>query len=123
MKKSNKGIQLGTRPHQWRSGPDITAHESYRAWVQCRNQARYRSEPWDLTFEQWQAHWAGIWHRRGRTADSLCITRRDGQGAWTDSNVVVITRRQHGQRKSGISVRAGQGPNDRIIPDDWAVKS
>lgn len=116
------GKGTGPRPHVWRSGPDPVLHRCFLAYVQCRNQARFRSEPWDLTWEQWARHWEGLWHRRGRTADSLCITRRDGRGAWTDSNVIIITRQQHGQRKSGISTLAGQGPNDRIIPWDWAAK-
>lgn len=124
MKKSNKGRKLGTRPHQWKSGPDITAHASYRAWLQCRNQARFRSEPWDLTFDQWQAHWAGIWHLRGRTRDALCITRRDGRGAWCDANVIIVTRSQHGARKRGISVRElNQTANDVLFTDSDSYRN
>jgi hypothetical protein len=122
MKKSRLGIKLGTRPEQWKSGPDLVAHESYRAWQQCRNQANFRSEPWDLTFDQWQRHWAGLWHRRGRTAQALCITRRDSADAWTDSNVIVITRSSHGLRKKGTFRSLGQGPADVVLDDSWAAK-
>ena len=121
-KTSKKGIPLGRRPHQWVSGPDEEDNRSYYAWLQCRNQARYRREPWDLTFEQWQAVWAGLWHRRGRSGEQLCITRRDGEGSWTLDNVIIITRRQHAQRKTGVRLGLGRSPNTRVIPWDWAVK-
>lgn len=122
MKKSTRGIKLGTRPHQWKSGPAEEDHASYYAWLQCRNQARYRSEGWDLTFEQWLDVWTGLWHRRGRAGEQLCITRKNCDLPWTLSNVIVITRRQHGQRKAGQRLSLGQGPRDRVIPDDWAAK-
>lgn len=116
------GKGTGPRPHVWKSGPDETDHASYRAWLQCRNQARFRSEPWTLSFEEWQAHWAGLWHRRGRTSQDLCITRRDSHGAWSNANVIIVTRSQHGQRKRGTRASLGQGPSDVILDDTWAVK-
>jgi len=116
------GKGTGPRPHVWKSGPDATAHESYRAWLQCRNQANYREEGWDLTFEQWLEHWAGLWHRRGRTSQELCITRLDCSRPWSDTNVIIITRRQHAQRKSGVRVSLGQGPSDVILDQSWAAK-
>ena len=119
---SRKGIKLGARPDQWLTGPDPVTHDSYYAWLQCRNQARFRSEPWDLTFDEWQRAWAGLWHRRGRKSDQLCITRQDGEGSWTRDNVIVITRRQHAQRKTGVRLGLGESPNGRIIPDAWAAK-
>lgn len=122
QKTSKKGIKLGPRPEQWKSGPDQTDHDSYYAWLQCRNQARYRKEPWTLSFEQWLEHWSGLWHRRGRTSEGLCITRRDGEGAWSTDNVIIITRRQHAQRKTGVRLSLGEGPNSRVIPRSWAAK-
>jgi len=116
------GKGTGPRPHVWKSGPDATDHASYRAWLQCRNQAQFRSEPWTLTFEQWLDQWQGLWHRRGRTGDSLCITRLDCAQPWSHNNVIIITRRQHGQRKTGTRATLGQGPSDRVIPSDWAAK-
>jgi hypothetical protein len=113
----------GPRPQTWVTGPDVATHEQYRAFIQCRNQARFRSEPWQLTFEQWQAHWAGRWHLRGRTADSLCITRRDCAGAWSDENVIVITRTSHGARKRGTRVSLGEGPSTVVLDDTWAAQS
>jgi hypothetical protein len=116
------GKGTGPRPHVWKSGPNETDHDSYRAWLQCRNQANFRKEGWDLTFEQWQQHWAGMWHRRGRTSQELCITRLDCSRPWSDTNVIIITRRQHAQRKSGVRVSLGLGPSDVILDQSWAAK-
>ena len=116
------GKGTGIRPHVWKSGPDPVAHDSYRAWLQCKNQANYREEGWTLSFDEWQAHWAGMWHRRGRTSQELCITRLDCDRPWADDNVIIVTRRQHAQRKTGIRTSLGQGPSDVVLDHTWAAK-
>jgi hypothetical protein len=116
-------IPKGPRPQLWVTGTDPETHDQYRAFVQCRNQARFRSEPWELTFDQWQEHWAGRWHLRGRAADSLCITRRDCAAAWSDHNVIVITRTSHGARKRGTQRSLGEGPASVVLDDTWAAQS
>ena len=113
----------GPRPQTWITGTDPDTHDQYRAFVQCRNQARFRSEPWELTFDQWCEHWAGRWHLRGRTADSLCITRRDCALPWSDSNVIVITRTSHGTRRRGTQRSRGEGARDVVLDDTWAAQS
>lgn len=123
QRKSPRGIKLGTRPDQWKSGPDAETHRSYYAWLQCRNQANYREEGWTLSFDEWQAHWAGMWHRRGRTSQELCITRLDCSRPWADNNVIIITRRQHAQRKAGLKTGQGQGPSDRVLDLSWSAKA
>ena len=117
------GKGTGSRPHLWKSGPDPLAHDSYRAWLQCRNQANFRKEGWVLTFEQWLEHWAGMWHRRGRTSQELCITRLDCSRPWSTENVIIITRRQNAQRKTGLKVGQGQGPSDVVLDTTWAAKA
>jgi hypothetical protein len=116
------GKGMGPRPHTWKSGPDPAAHVSYRAWLQCRNQAHYRREPWSLTFEQWQQVWQDLWHRRGRGSQELCITRLDCADEWCVSNVIVITRKQNAQRKTGLLTSQGQGPSDVVLDPSWAAK-
>jgi hypothetical protein len=118
-----KTIARGPRPQTWITGTDPVTHKQYRAFVQCRNQARFRSEPWELTFAEWQAHWADSWTRRGRGADSLCITRRDCALAWSDENVIVITRTSHGARKRGTQRSRGEGPSTVVLDDSWAAQS
>ena len=93
------GSPPGPRPHTWRAGPDPVLRKQYRAWVQTRTQAEWRGEIWRIDWAEWQHIWAGQWHLRGRTAQSLCITRRDMSLPWTLQNAILITRRQHGQRK------------------------
>jgi len=117
------GKGTGLRPHVWKSGPDPLAHDSYCAWLQCRNQANYRKEGWCLTFDEWQAHWAGMWHRRGRSSQELCITRLDCSRPWSTENVIIITRRQNAQRKAGLRTGQGQGPSDVVLDRSWAAKA
>lgn len=107
-RKGQTGRGTGPRPHVWASGPDPEAHAQYRAWVQTRNQAQWRGEIWQITFEQWQHIWAGRWDLRGRTSSSLCITRRDMSLPWSVKNAAVITRHQHGVRKKGTRARLGE---------------
>lgn len=121
-KPSRKGTTLPPRPHQWLSGPDPAMRPVFRAFTQCRNQAQWRGEDWQLSWQQWLGAWHGLWHRRGRSADALCITRKDCGQAWSEHNVIIITRRQNGERKRGTHVSLGQGPADVVLDDTWATK-
>ena len=94
----------------------------FRAFVQCRNQAQWRGEAWELSWSEWVGAWHGLWHRRGRSADSLCITRKDCGLPWSAENVIIITRRQNGERKRGTQRSLGQGPADVVLDDGWAAK-
>ena len=89
----------GPRPHVWVTGPDPLVHKKYRAFIQHRNQSNYRNEPWDLTFDEYCDIWGELWWQRGREKDCYCLTRQDYSGAWTRSNVEVITRKEHNQRQ------------------------
>lgn len=91
----NKG---GTRPHTWVSGPDPIVHKKYLTWLQQRNQANFRGETWELTFESWCEKWEEHWHLRGRQKDDYCMTRHDVEGPWDDVNTIVITRKEHHSR-------------------------
>lgn len=116
-KPSRKGATLPQRPHQWRSGPDPALRPVFRAFVQCRNQAQWRGEDWELSWEQWRDIWHGWWHLRGRGSDSVCITRKNCDLPWQASNVILITRHQHGTRKRGISTALNQTANDVLLTD------
>ena len=114
----------GPRPNAWVTGTDPLTHEQYRAFIQCRNQARFRSEPWTLSFEEWCAAWAGLWHLRGRSRDSLCITRADGRGTWSAANIMIVTRSQHGTRKRGIRIlELNQTANDIVLTESADVRN
>jgi hypothetical protein len=68
-----------------------------------------------LTFEQWQQLWAGSWHLRGRSAHNLCVTRRDFDLPWSLDNCVLLTRRQHGQRRTGTLKRDGYSRSRSLL--------
>jgi hypothetical protein len=108
----------GPRPHVWATGPDPAEHARYRVWIQQRNQAHYRAEPWALDFEPWKQIWAPHWHLKGRTANSRCMTRVDTDLPWQPDNVRIITRSEHSaqqaaMRSTGYRSRAQQRRLDR----------
>jgi hypothetical protein len=91
----NKKGRPGPRPNMWKTGPDELLHKKYRQWVQQRNQAVWRGESWDLTFELWCELWGDKFELRGRRPEDYCMTRRDATDAWTKDNAIVVTRDEH----------------------------
>lgn len=83
------------RPHVWICGPDEYKHQMYQPWLMAKAQANFRDEEWELAFEDYFTAWDGLWERRGRLSDELCMTRIDYDGAWTKSNIEIITRKEH----------------------------
>ena len=81
-------------------------HRQYRSWVQHRNQANFRKEEYELTFEQYQELWRDKWDMKGRGTDNYCLTRIDPEMPWTIDNAEVIDRMEH-LRRQGAS-RKGQ---------------
>lgn len=88
----------GPRPHIWLTGPDPVKHKQYFIWLQQKNQAQFRQEEWNLSFEDWLVLWGDLWPLRGRTKGSYCMTRYDPFGPWDKDNAIVIERRKHSQR-------------------------
>lgn len=101
-------MSKGPRPQVWVTGPDPLRHLQYRAFIQQRNQARWRGEEWTITFEQWLDLWGDRYHLRGRTVNSLCLTRRDYDLPWTQDNTEVVSRQEHNQRQSRRGRRSRQ---------------
>jgi hypothetical protein len=64
-----------------------------------RAQARFRGEVFALTFEEYQQLWLGLWQRKGRGADDLCMVRDDPEGGWILTNCQVIPRIDHLRRQ------------------------
>jgi hypothetical protein len=90
--------KTGPRPNAWITGTDPLVHEMYRTFVQARNQANFRKEQWDLSFDDYQALWREHWHDKGRTVDDYCMARRDVELAWDLGNVEVLSRHEHFSR-------------------------
>ena len=95
-----RSLKPNSRPGAWISGPDLQTHLQYRAYVQQRNQARWREEPWCVTFAEYQDLWQEHWAERGRLSTSYMMTRMNADRPWSWANCCVITRQQHGQRQA-----------------------
>lgn len=62
------------------------------AWNRQRTQARFRSEPWDFSFEDWWAIWEPKWEIRGREQEDWCMIRVDTTKPWSPDNVQIVNR-------------------------------
>ena len=87
--------QRGSRPFTWKIGPDPRVHDQYVAWQRARCQAIWRGEGWSITFPQYQEIWGDRWEQRGRTRDTLCLSRDDYDQPWSIANCRLRTRREH----------------------------
>jgi len=66
----------------------------HRAYTRHLCQCRYRREEFDLTLQDWSDFWpdAKTWSQRGRSVNSLCMTRIDPEKPWSRSNCCLLTR-------------------------------
>ena len=92
--------QRGSRPFTWKIGPDPDLHRQYVAWSRARCQALWRGEGWELSFDQYRELWGDQWSRRGRTRDTLCLSRQDYDQPWRVDNCRLLTRREHNQHQA-----------------------
>lgn len=77
------------------------------SWSRARSQAAFRSEPWEITWEQWRNFFTPeLFDRRGRGIDDLCVCRYDDTDSWRIGNVAMIDRRSHLLNK--IAVKQGR---------------
>ena len=88
------------RPHVWITGPDPIRHEQYRGWQVHKSQCKFRGEEFNLSFEDYEELWKDDWNKRGRTPESVCMTRKDWKGAWELDNIELITRAEHFKRQA-----------------------
>jgi len=110
MARRGPGAPKGPRPHL-RQYPDPLEHKMYYAFLRMRAQAKFRSEMFKLTFEDFQELWGDRFEQRGRRAESLVLTKRDLAGIWERDNVHIINRQE--QLKRDGSVRRKTPPNWR----------
>ena len=74
--------------------PGILAKIRFK-YCQMKAQAKFRKEEFTLTWDEFQAMWAGKWHLRGRESNSLCMTRSDWDGPWDSTNTIIVERLEH----------------------------
>jgi hypothetical protein len=93
------------KPETWISGPDPVTRDKYYAWLKHRAQAKFRKEPYELTWEDWSTLWSNDdFLNRGRQPENLCISRRDPNDPWTLDNSEIITRLDHLRREKTRNV-------------------
>lgn len=70
-------------------------HVRHIAYLRMKAQCKFRSEPFDLTIEEFFELWPQeLWSQRGMRAEQLVMVRQDPEGSWTKSNCLVVTRYQ-----------------------------
>lgn len=67
----------------------------YISWLRMKAQCNFRSEEFELTWEDYLVIWQDQWHLRGRKPEDICITRRDWEGPWSLDNCMLISRHEH----------------------------
>lgn len=83
-------------PSKWITGPDINTRIKYYAYLKHKAQARYRSEPYALTWDDWQTLWTDeLFEQRGRRVQDLVLVRRNRAESWNRNNCQICTRREH----------------------------
>jgi hypothetical protein len=108
----------GTYPDIWLSGPDPHNHKLYTACQRSRAQAWFRGEEWWITEQEYIDLWRqdDRYLQKGRDRDSLCMTKRDPDLAWTIDNVEIITRLQHlkncGRMRTGTTRKTSKIKKD-----------
>ena len=87
-------------PDQWKTGPDPFTREKYYAYLKHRAQCNYRSESYNLTWEDWQSLWTDeLFSRRGRKSDSLVMQRIRTTDPWQSDNVKITFRKPQEQSR------------------------
>ena len=52
--------------------------------------------------------WKDQWHNRGRRPDDVCMTRIDDEGAWSQDNTMIISRKEHFQKTAASKATNGK---------------
>lgn len=105
------GGRVKGRDYSYLSPFPGSLREHRLSYSRMKAQAKFRGEPWDLSWEEYQTIWEGKWHLRGSTPDDMCLTRIDWDGVWCASNIKVVSRMEH-WRKQAV-MRPSQKGNKR----------
>ena len=78
-----------------RTYKDELDHKRHIAFLRMRAQCNYRSEPFDMTIEDFFTLWQPeLWPQRGRNPHDLVLIRKDIEKAWSLANCQVVFRYQ-----------------------------
>ena len=81
-----------TFPERWKWGPNKEKKLVNRWFLMARAQAKYRDEPWNLTFADYWNFWADHTERRGKKANDLQLKRIDETKPWHRKNCWLVAR-------------------------------
>lgn len=96
------GGRVKGRDYSYLSPFPGSLREHRLSYSRMKAQAKYRGEPWDLSWEEFQEIWEGKWHLRGSGADDMCLTRIDWDGIWNKDNVIIVSRIEHWQKQARV---------------------
>jgi len=87
-----RGKGVGPRPQRWITGPDPVVRQLRRRWLLAKNQAKFWSQEWDLSWDAYRDILLDHADKLGRRGDSLNLVRRDTEQGWSTGNVEVRER-------------------------------
>lgn len=97
--KSMNGLK--PKEENWCSEERIIERDIYYGWLKHKAQAKYRSEDYSLTYEEWAELWThDKWLCRGRGREDLCLMQLAPGLGWHKGNVEVVTRQCYLDRAS-----------------------
>jgi hypothetical protein len=88
----------------------VFLRDRHRAFSRSKCQADFRGEGWQLTIADWAEFWTeDRWARRGRSNESLMMTRFDPDLPWSRKNCCIVDRLTGAQirnwRRSGRNIQ------------------
>jgi len=84
-----KSVLTTARGIRSRKYPDDKTYKQYRNWVQHRNQAMFRKEEYNLTFDEYKAFWDKDerWDNKGRKRCQFQMKRTFPMIPWGNDNI------------------------------------
>lgn len=98
--REKSGRKPGQKSHLWVTGPDPIIHGYFRVFLQHRNQANFRNEDYELSFEQWLSIWGDKIEQRGRKTGQYQMIRIDKDSAWTIDNIMIKEKVKYEHHKT-----------------------
>ena len=99
--------QRGPRPHIWKYGPDPSRKRLHLAFMRSKAQAKFRKEPWEFDFYEFERRWEGRYHETGIRSTCTVMVRKDPRGAWSYANTELRQRGDNQGRMMRIKRNAG----------------
>lgn len=94
------------RPAAWKTyekyGACLKTHKMYRCYSQQKNQAQWRGEVWEISFDDYRTAWWDKWENRGRKAHNYVMFRLDITEPWTMDNTTIISKSSQQAHVAGV---------------------